>query len=390
MTYSLALHTPESPVKEEWEWATDLMTSYDGTEDRTPLRRYPRRAISGNYSFARSDDLRRHLALAFRRFGGRFKVPLYQYGVILKAPAEALDTSVAVNALRSDFREGRRALIVEGDTFEELVVDTVAADAVTFTTGLVHDYTRRALLVPVTEAYTATGATVSRTPGDEGGSATFRYMEEAPWAPFVSPLNDTSLTMFDGKAVLDYRAMGTSFEQTEDTGIRITDYLNLPDFFSPWTQAQWAFPVVFRANRVLDLDAWLWWYAFADHVQGSAIPFLFPTGRADLPVINPAVGGGNGVTVKGDEYSQHYYGLDTFKRIVVTSDAGTHYAMVTGISSVSGNDRLTFSPALPAGAGWTSNQTVSYLLKVRIADDKITCDHYGLHTEVSLSLRTVK
>lgn len=389
MAYTLALQTPESPVKEEWLWTTDLMSSYAGQEDRIPLNRYPKRTFSGSYIFDRAQDVRRHMAFMFSRFGTLFQVPLYQYQVKLKAPVDAGDTSVPVNATRSDFRAGRGAFIVEGDKFESVTVDSVAVDAVTLTAPLVNAYSSRAIICPLTVAYTTTGSGFARTSGDDGGSASYRYMEREPWAPFLSPLNEAEVTMFDGKAVLELNAVGNQFDAAVDTGIIIADYIGLPDLFSPWDQSQWAFPLRWQANRVLDLDAWLWWYAFADHVQGSSVPFLLPTHRADLEVVNPVAGGGNAVTVAGDEYSQHYWGLDTFKRIVIDSDAGRHYALVTGISSVSGDDRLTFSPALPAGAGWNVNQRIEYLLKVRIADDKITCDHYGLHTEVSMSLRTV-
>ena len=131
-----------------------------------------------------------------------------------------------------------------------------------------------------------------------------------------------------------------------------------------------------------------WWEKFAEATQGSANPFLFATNREDMTIVTPAVPGGAAVTVFGDEYSQHYWNHDAFKRIFIDSDAGRHYAKITAISAVGGNDRLTFSPALPNGAGWSQNQKIGFLLKVRNGNDKITFNHYGLHTEVSLSLRT--
>lgn len=131
-----------------------------------------------------------------------------------------------------------------------------------------------------------------------------------------------------------------------------------------------------------------WWELFADTVQGSANPFLFATNREDMKIVIPAVPGGAAVTVTGDEYSQHYAGHDAFSRVFIDSDAGRHYAKITAVSAVGGNDRLTFSPALPNGAGWAKNQKIGFLLKVRNGNDKITFTHYGTHTEVSLALRT--
>src|SRR5690606_36648708 len=106
MAYSIALQVPESPLKEEWAWFTDLQTSYDGSEDRIPLNRYPKRTFSGTYVFDTVEYVRRHTALMLRRFGGTFRFPLYQYQAKLKAPAAVLDTSVSINATRSDLRAG--------------------------------------------------------------------------------------------------------------------------------------------------------------------------------------------------------------------------------------------------------------------------------------------
>lgn len=390
MTYALALQTPESPLTEDWVWTTDLHLSYDGSEDRIPLARYPKRAFSGQYEFDRVEDVRRHLAMMQQRFRTTFRFPLYQYLVKLKAPAIAGAAGVAVNATRSDLREGKGALLVEGDTYEELTVDAVVEDGVTFTTPLVNSYSARAILCPVTECYATTGQQFNRRNPDGSGQAGFRYNERAPWTPHVSPLNDVSLTMYDGKAVLDKNAVGSAFEMALDSGIFITDYTGLVDIMAPWTQAQWAFPLRWQVNRVLDNDSWLWWQVFADHVQGSSVPFFLPSFRSDLPVVTPAAGSGSQVTIEGDLYSQHYWPLDTFEHIVIDSDAGRHYAKVTAVVAIAGNDRLTFTPALPAGATWDDNQKVGFMLPVRIADDKITCTHYGMQTEVSMALRTVE
>lgn len=394
MQYTLALQTPESPVKEEWVWTTDLMTAYAGDEDRIPLNRYPKRVFSGNYSFDRIEDVRRHMALMFQRHRGKLELPLFQHAVKLKSAAALGTDTIAVNAKRSDLRQARKALLIEGDTFETLTVEDMTDSSVTFTTPLVNDYSARALLCPVTRVYSASGAQFSRLNPDHRASASFSYMEDAPWSPFVSPLNDAALTMFDGKAVLDLNAVGTQFDESLLSGINITEYIGLPDVFSPWLQSQWTFGLTWQSNRVLDLAAWLWWYKFADHVQGSSIPFLLPTFREDMEFMPPGSFPGledvpDTIIVKGTEYSDHYWPLDTFKRIVLDSAGGRHYAIVTAVDQVDGNDRLTISPPHPSGAPWFDIHRVGFLLKVRIADDKITCDHYGLHTDVSMALQTV-
>ena len=389
MAYTVFLQTPDAPIREELSWTTDLATSYDGSEDRIPLNRYPKRIFSGTYSFDDVSAARRHMASMFRLNQGEFDFPLFQYMVKLKNSVSAGSNTVSVNSLRSDFRVGRKAVISDGSKYEIRTVASVAANSVTFTSNLANGFGKQAYLCPVTSAYTAAGAAFNRMNPDGTASASFTYSESDKWTPFLSHLNTSTVDTFDSKPVLDIRAKGNQFDMSLTTGISITDYIGPADVFSPWLQSQWTMNLVWHCNRTFDLSSWLWWMAFADQVQGSFKPFLLPTQRSDLEVVDPAVGAGNAVTVEGSEYSQHYFSLDTFKRIVIDSDAGRHYALVTGISSVSGNDRLTFSPALPNTIGWTVNQRVEFMLKVHIADDKILIDHYDLYSDIAMSVRTV-
>lgn len=389
MTYGVAIQIPETPITEEWSWITDLSTSYDGTEDRIPLLRYPRRTFTGNYRFDDRADLRRHLAMMTKRFGSEFSFPLFQYMTKLKQRVAAGTDTATVNAKRSDFREGGMALIIEGSTFELLEVLALTETTVQFTTNLVNSYSARAIVCPVVTVFTNTNASVTRANPDHSATSSFTFIERLPTLPFVSPLNEASLTMFGGLPVLPYVPLGVGFEQAVATGLQAVEYTGVVDLVSPWNYAQWGQNATFKASRIGNVDDWEWWQLFADTIQGSANPFYFPTNRADLEVVTPVAGGGNQVTVKGDEYSQHYWGHPAFNRVFVDSDAGRHYATVTGIVAVAGNDKLTLSPALPAGTGWTSNQKVGFLLKVRNDNDKITCNHHGLFTEVTMALRTV-
>lgn len=394
--HQLVLQIPEAPIKEEWLWLTDLQTSFDGNEDRIPLNRYPKRALSGTYEFDRVADLRRHLSMMQTTFKGGFRSPLFQHQVKLKSAIDPGSLSIPVNAIRSDFRVGRLALVIEGDIYEERVVEAITANLVTFDTPLVNGYSARALACPIAEVYSQTGAGVTRRNADGSASASFRLLEYAPWAPLVSPLSEQALTMLDDFAILDRIATGSQFESAIDTGILIAEYIGLPDIQSPWDQAQWVFPLRFLVNRTLDPTEWHWWQMFADWVQGSSNPFLLPTGRADLEFLPAGTIPGlvdvpDQLIVNGNEYSANYWPLDTFKHIFIDSAAGRHYATVTEVNQtgIPGKDRLVFDPPHPETADWFAIERVGFLLKARISDDKITCDHYGSHTEVTVALRTV-
>lgn len=389
MTYGVAIQIPEKPIVEEWSWITDLSTSYNGTEDRTPLLRYPRRMFSGSYRFDNKADLRRHIAMMTKRFGSEFKLPLFQYQCKLKAVAIAGTNAVVINARRGDFRVGASAFIIEGTKFEEVVIDTVVEDGLTFVGVLANTYSPRAIISPVVTVFSNSNASITRANPDHSASSSFTFIERLPTLPFVSPLNEAVIATFADLPVLPYAPVGTGFDQSVATGLQAVDYTGVIDIVSPWTFNQWGQNATFKASHIGNVDDWEWWQKFADTIQGSANPFLMPTNRADFEIVVPANGSGNQVTVASNEYSQHYWGHGAFNRIFIDSDAGRHFATVVGIVGVGDNERLTFTPALPAGAAWAVNQKIGFLLKLRNDSDKITCNHNGLSSTITMGLRTV-
>lgn len=350
MTYGLAIQVPETPIVEEWSWITDIGTSFNGNEDRLPLLRYPRRTFSGNYLFTDKDSLRRHLAMMTKRFKTEFRFPLFQYQTKLKAPVAAGDMVATVNARRGNFRAGQMVVVMEGSKYEEIELEAFDATTLTFATELQNSYSARAFVCPVAKVFTNTNASVTRLNPDHAGRSSFNYVERLPTLPFVSPLNEAEVEMFDGLPVLNKTPLGSTFDGALATGATTVDYTSSPDFVSPWQFAQWSYSLTFKADLMGDNNDLDWWQKFGDEIQGSANPFLFPTNRNDLRVLKPAEATQNTVTLVGDEFSQHYNGQEAYSRIFIDTTIGRHYAAITGVASVAGNDRIVFSPALPFNA----------------------------------------
>lgn len=385
----LILQTAEIPITEQWSWLTDIATSYDGSEELIPLKAYPQRTFSGNFVFDTVQDVRNHFALMLKSFDKQFRFPLFQYRSKLKSAVAEDATEIFVNAKRGRFCEDVEVLLIEGDVWEIVVPSTVEADRLVLQTATRNAYSAKAFAMPITKVYTATNASVTRKGVDHSATSSFTFNERLPTLPFVPPLNEAVVDYFDGLPLLDRLALGSDFEQTIMTGLTIIDYTGRVDLIAPWNVGQWAFNLSFKASHLGASEDFDWFVAFADIIQGSANPFLFPTNRADLGVVTPAIPGGTGVTIEGDLYSEYYWEHAAFHRIFIDTKAGRHYAKVTGLGTVGDNDRLVFSPALPAGADWGVDQKVGFLLKLRNDNDKIICNHYGLWTEITMATRTV-
>ena len=388
MAYDLLLQAPETPLEERWVWRTDIHTADDGTEQRISTMAQPRRSWSGQHAFASMAEVRRHMATMYARFHAPFKLPLYHMAVKLKAAAIAGAQTLYCNTLRSDFRVGQLALIVDGDNHETFLIDAVHSDRVEAFAPLSRPYSARARVCPVTAAYSAEAAGISRRPVNGVASASFTYHEDGFLLPFIPDEQKVALSSFGGYPVLNRRGIGTSFEQALMTGVDITDNGAYPSFRSRWLMPQWAFPLTFLSSRGLNPADWRWWRTFADYTRGSTNPFFLPSWREDFDVVTPATSGGTQITLAGTEYSQHYHPSTNLRRIFIRDEAGNmHFATVTAVAQVGGNDRLTFTPARPAGT-W-AGQTVGLLLKCRVADDTFLMSHDSLDTLVTLNLRTV-
>lgn len=389
MSDKLFLQRPDEPINEVWIWETDLQTSFDGTEEATQLLLYPRRSFSGVYSFDDADDLRDQIGRMFTDYEGKFFIPLWQYGVKLKQLAIAGANSVVVNSLRSDFKQGGFAVIVEGSLYDLIEITTVEEDGVTFDGVLANTYSARAHVCPVVQVFSRSMGSMTRRNPNAFANVRFQFEEPLPTIPFVNVLNDAALTMFDGFAVMPYNAIGSEFDATLNSGLLVDDYLNASSIVSPWDQAKWTYNRTFFCDRLFDATALNFWSVFAEYCQGSQKTFLLPSFRADLNIVTPAAGGANQLTAEGHLYSERYGAIDTFKRVVISSDAGRHYAKITLVTDLGGNDRITFAPALPAGAAWLNNQQIEFLAKARIADDRVSISHHSTHSLVTLSIRTV-
>lgn len=392
MTYGTILQTPNFPIIERWMWETDVQRSYNGTEDRIPLLRFPKRSFEGEFSFDSKVDLQRHLAMMTRRFGGEFIFPLFQYQSKLKASVSVGATSLPVTTRRLNLVEGEGAIILEKNKSEFVTINSISANALGLTAPIANDFTQQAIVCPFATVYPSENATVTRFAIDDVANSSFEFNERVPRSALLSAGNTITIDTFDNLPLLPYVPTGGQFDSTLQTGLQPVDYLAQNDLVAPWEFSQWNSTLTYMwtdFDRNSEPDRMDWWEAFADEIQGSCNPFLLSTNREDLRIVNGASPSGSTITISGTEYSLHYFAHDAFKRIAISTAGGVHYAKVTGITVIGGNDRLTFAPALPSGAEWGQDQRVSFLLKVRMADDKLTLTHYGLRTEVTLPVRTV-
>lgn len=397
MTLPLIAHAPEDDgqLQESWAWQTDVMVSDNGTEQRVDNCIYPQRTFTESLAFTTIASLRTFINGMFM-FGGPFNRPLYAYQTPLTAAATAGDTTLHFNAQRTEIRSGTPAYLYDANGGELVNVNVVSPGSCTILAGISRNYALgSAKLAPITKMMSGNNAAIDRFGVDYAATAMMTFRELTFLAPFVNPLNSQTLMLLAGLPILTMRpSLGGSngSDQSTDqfvTGIQVFDSGGIVDIRNPWKHAQIASQRNYLCHRVLSPDDWDWWRLFADYCKGSCQPFWAPTWRQDFDLTTAPVSGGATLTFTGTDYASIYFPNAPFRGLMITTAAGIAYATVTSAVVSGGNSAVVFTPALPAGAGWSTVLGVSMLQKSRIADDKVVCYHGGLDTQLQLNIRTI-
>lgn len=382
----LIANVPEVPIIEEWLWAGEVIVATDGTEQRISLSDMPKRSVNLLYGLDTEEEVVQVTNGMFMA-GPGVDVPFYQAATRLTALAEAGDTALAFIAGRTDLRAGSDALIFDASGRRERVtIVAVSAIGATLAGPLVGSWGARANVAPIWPCYSSGQISISRTNPDYSAELKAGFTELGFMSPFANEFAPFVFTIFGDYPVLQVNSIGNTFEQSYDTGAQIIDYGSTVEIRNPWSHAQIVMPRQFLCQRVLQRESWDMWRAFADYARGSTNPFYLPTFRQDFPISIPPVAGGDTFSWKGVEYVEDYAPFEPFKQLAIFfEDGGVHYAAVSNSEVVGGNSVVTFEPALPVGIAVNK---VSILLKVRIADDKISCEHDALQTILTINLRT--
>ena len=162
------------------------------------------------------------------------------------------------------------------------------------------------------------------------------------------------------------------------------------DIISRWGYSRIGGPRTFKVNRMYAPEEMDYWKTVLAYARGRARKFWMPTYRQDLKVIVTPADAATNYTVEGTQYAEKVYSLPTHRYIEIETSSGTHRTTIIGASVSGGNSVILFDPAVPTGAGWRSVSRISYLLPVRLNDDKVEWKHYGLESLLNLSIRTAE
>lgn len=368
-------------LKERWEWSTDVLTANDGSEERTATRSHPLKAFTVTFQYRDTAKANFIRAIAFKQAGVEIKLPMMQRAVRINEPLA--ETIIAFDNEYCDVRNGDEVLIFDVDSVEVGTVVGVSAAGCTLSTGLTADRSY-AWLCPVRALVPRNVLTMKRVSVDAVGEATILLEEASAVDPVKSPYNADTFATFSSKLVIGDRPVGKAFDERVLSGAQVTELANHLDVRSDWLRSKIAFPFTWRLDRTADAVGK--WIDLLDDVKGSESLFYVPSWRADFNLYTNPTAGGTTFVCEDDIYSETYEGH--IPTIFIETEAGIHYATVSNVTTGTGRDTITFTPALPGGAGWGTITKVGFLYRVRISDDAAEFVHYDQESFLTLNLVT--
>lgn len=385
---------PEVPVVETWAWLSDIMVSYDGTEQRTSLRdRGPRRTLKIDIPIDGNASYREHFQDLWTNIAAGTVFPYYQYATENTIAAPSGDTTVYLNPARSDFRETENVLIAAPAGFHVAKITTLETDHIILDAPFPFDLPLgQALVMPCAEGFVANESKLDMQAW-ESGVLTLEGRISTVRDSLLRPGSETTFALMGPYIILDKRPISPdTTDTTFDGGAELIDYNPaILKLISSWTIPKIQFNRQYLVQRQWHPEDMDWWRDFLHYQMGRLVPFFAPTWRSDLELAEAPSPTASQIKTTGNFYSNTLYPSNPALRyITIQSPGGVHHAEVTSVfNNGDGTDTITFIPHLPVDDGWTDITCISFLIKCRLANDVVTLTHSALHTIFELSFRSI-
>lgn len=370
-------HPPDwtKGVAESYEWATDVIESYGGIEQRIGLRAAPRRWLS--YSFTTfSEHERASLAAMLYGWQARvFAVPVWTDTQVLASPIAAGATSAACATTGYEFAPG--GLVVLWSAFnrhEALEIASVGAGVITFASPALNDWPAGSELLPVRLGRLPERIKSSR-------EAAF-YMTQAVAFAFTDhpgwPVADA------GDTYLGYRVHDLNPRFVSDMTVDYARALSLLDYR---TGDRW---VKDRSGFETEIAKWKWilrdrpeivafrsWLAARD---GRRVPFWSETEGTDMQVVATIGASDLSIQIENIGYQRFINARADRRHIAIRLVTGeAYYRQITGSTEISGTvEQLGIDSTLGVSVDPSQIASVRFMRLSRLEADSIEIDWHNL------------
>lgn len=378
---------PDVGFLERWEWKTDILTSYNGSEQRISLRERPR--IVQNVSFSSMDQERRRavFSMLMTNIQNVFTTPLWAYNSKLTQSSLSGTSRVYFNPAECPVIAGELLVLINprsGDT-QSYFIAAVYVDGCDITGVLSGTVDTDHLAVLGYKAIIEDKASM----GIQSVTSDIK-MSLPSWTEptIVRSGSIVSLAIYDTFPVLE-KTIIAGMKNIVSFKRRVIDYeIGLRNFSTGWNHAVIKESLSFKVSRVLNTDDLDYWRLFISTVKGAQKAFLLSTGMEDLTLSTPLIQNGGSVIINETSHVALFHVYESFKRIKISYSDGTFsYHTITASVDNGSDATLTITPLLPNDAKVSNIYSISYLLKGHMGDI-VTWGHGHLDSELSMEFST--
>jgi hypothetical protein len=371
---------------ERLEWKTDVLTAYDGTEQRIKLREYPRRTFE--FAFAATGRQRRRLDSMLYGWGARqWALPIWPDGEQLSAQVAIGATQVMCTTATRDYYVGGLMIFLGDDgSYEAVEIDEVQAD--------------RLILARATEklwpALTTMifPARLARLPATHGFS---RFTHDAVYGPVRMEVDENSAwtaaseTTYRGRPVLTEKP-----NWIEDISVEYLRKLASLDYGTGPAvyHDESGVPEIRQTHRwfldgraeIAAFRAWL--YARA----GKYGALWVPTWADDMILADTIGAAATTVDIENIDYHQRIDAGENRQDIRIELRSGAvHYRRITAAQHISDQvERLTIDSALGVQVTPADVVAISYMALCRLDTDGVEISYFSGETaEAAHSVRAI-
>jgi hypothetical protein len=353
-------------MRETMLWKTDVLNSYNGTEQRVKVRRNPRHRLAIK-AYLDKDERHRVENLMYGWRQREWAIPMWHEARNVDGVVAQDDLTINVDTQYGDFRVDYLAVLWENPRkFDVFQIESLTTSSITLPRGVNDNYGLNAIVMPVRTARMVKDP-IRYTTGYDAVLETILEVTDNTSYPA-----DPSAIQYNGEDTFFMEPLQTGADGSPDSYhydmVVLDNQSGLVNQYAPWDniRIKRQFELIVEGLQdIWEMRQWL------DRRAGKLVPFYMPTYENNFKILN------TGTVVDSLEVLEEDFTTQSSTRttIVIKKTDGT-YIFRTIIDSVlnevSGNVDLTLDTALNFDA--SEIDEINFIGLKRLDSDQIDFD----------------
>jgi hypothetical protein len=361
----------DKAITQEYQWKTDVLQAYDGTEQRFKLRSNPRQQFSFE-TLTEGLETNRLDALLWNWQSRVFAVPLWVDASLLTKPVAANQTTITVKTQHLNYQPEGLVVLIKGQQVKALEIAQVTRNGLELKRVLNEPWPIGTIVCP---------ALLARLPAQQTVSRLTAGITQASWS-FESDGNETVQATLPKQGDETYRKHPVLAFQPNRSNPIDQQYLRLTSLLDNGINTatiddHGKHPNIINSvefilenkSQVTEFKNWL------QQCAGRHKPFWMPTWQADLHSLELMAKGSRNMTIHNIGYAMHYQTQPGKQDVMILLRDGTRiYRHITGAvisDSNSQKELLTFEKPLNQSIHPKDILMLSYLGLCRLESDQV-------------------